>query len=340
MNPNDRDDDLRRALRDAVSDVHPTPALDDIRSRTDKVIPMAGQNKRWFLPTLAVAAVMALVVGGAFWMNRDDDPVPGPAGSPTQGTSPTTSPSPTAEPELTARAVPVYFIGDAARGPRLFREFQRQQVCAATDCLLKAATVSAISGEPLDTDYRAPWPSGTGLRSVEYDGDVLTIDLTGDVHDRPSGMNAETAELAVQQLIFSAQAGLGEGRVPVQLLLDGSHTDEVLGVPASEPLAAANPDDVQAPVQIDTPTEGESVTSPVKVTGRAAVFEANVVWEVMQGDTVVKQNFETAQECCTLSPYSFTVDLEPGTYTLVVHDEDMSGEGLPVNQDTKEFTVK
>jgi hypothetical protein len=340
MSPNDRDDDLRRALRDAVSDVHPTPALDDIGSRTDKVIPMAGQNKRWFLPTLTVAAVMALVVGGAFWMTREDNPAGGPSTTPTQGQSPTNSPSPTAEPELTARAVPVYFVGDAARGPRLFREFQRQQVCAGTDCLLEASTVTALTGAPLDGDYSAPWPDDTGLGDVSYDGDVLTIDLSGDVHDRPSGMDAETAELAIQQLIFSAQAGLGEGRVPVQLLIDGSHTDQVLGVPASEPLAAADPLDVQAPVQIDSPTEGESVSSPVEVTGRAATFEANVVWEVMKGDNVVEQGFTTAQECCTLAPYSFTVDLEPGTYTLVTHDTDESGEGLPVNQDTKEITVK
>jgi hypothetical protein len=336
MNPNDRDDDLRRALHDAVSDVHPTPALDDIRSRTDKVVPM----KRWFLPTLAVAAVMAMVVGGAFWLARDDDPAGGPSVTPTQTDTPTTSPSPTAEPELTARAVPVYYIGDAARGPRLFREFQRQQVCGGENCLLEASTEPALTGDPVDPDYRLPWPSGTGLRQVSYDGDVLTIDLSGDVHDRPAGMDQESAELAIQQLIFSAQAGLGQGRVPVQLLLDSKHTDQVLGEPTSEPLAAGDPQDVLALVQVTTPEHGASVTSPVEVRGLANVFEANVVWEVMQGDTVVKQDFDTAQECCTLSPYSFTIDLEPGTYTLVVHDTDESGEGLPVNQDTKEFTVK
>jgi hypothetical protein len=51
-----------------------------------------------------------------------------------------------------------------------------------------------------------------------------------------------------------------------------------------------------------------------------------------------------AQECCTMAPYSFTVDVPagapPGDYTLVVHDEDMSGgEGFPPFRDTKRLTL-
>jgi hypothetical protein len=328
------DDDLRRALHDAVSDISPHGTLDDIRSRTDKVVPM----KRWFLPTLAVAAVTALVVGGAFWLVHDDDVTAAPAGTPSHSA---VSPSPSAptDPAASKRAVPVYFVGATAHGKKLYREFQPQQVCAGDDCLLKAATVAAVSGQPLDADYTAPWPDGTGISDVSFEGGTLTIGLTGDVHDRPSGMSASDAELAVQQLIYSAQAGLGQGRPPVQLLLDGKHTDTVLGVPASEPLAAGNPDDVLAPVQIDSPAENAAVSGTFTVTGRAATFEANVVWELKQGDTVVKHGFTTAQECCTLSPYSFEVTAPAGAYTLVVHDTDESGGGRPVDQDTREIAV-
>ena len=338
MSPNS-DDDIRRALHDAVSDIEPQGSLDDIRTRTDKVVPM----KRWFLPTLAVAAVMAAVVGGACWLVNSDAETGGAAGTPTttpSQTSPTETPTTTTGPDLVRRAVPVYYVGETAHGKKLYREFQSQQVCEGDDCLLKAAVVSALAGEPLDADYTAPWPSGTGLNEVSFSGDVLTVDLSGNLHDRPGGMSASDAELAIQQLIFSAQAGLGQGRPPVQLLLDGKHTDEVLGVPASEPLAAGNPDEVQAPVQIDSPSNGATVSQTFTVSGRAAAFEANVVWELKQGDKVVKQGFATAQECCTLAPYSFQVTAPPGEYTLVVHDEDMSGEGRPVNEDTKEITVQ
>jgi hypothetical protein len=329
------DDGLRRALHDAVSAISPHGTLDDIRSRTDKVVPM----KRWFLPTLAVAAVVAVVVGGAFWLVHDDEARTTPAGTPSQGA---VSPSPTAPTDTASsrRAVPVYFVGATAHGKKLYREFQSQQVCAGADCLLKAATVTALSGRPLDGDYTAPWPDGTGVSDLTFDGGTLTISLTGDVHDRPSGMSEADADLAVQQLIYSAQAGLGQGRPPVQLLIDGKHTDTVLGVPASEPLAAGNPDDVLAPVQIDSPAENARVSGTFTVTGRAATFEANVVWELKQGSTVVKHGFTTAQECCTLSPYSFQVTAPAGDYTLVVHDTDESGAGRPVDEDTREITVE
>lgn len=335
------DEGLRRALHDAVSDVEPQGTLDDIRSRTDKVVPM----KRWFLPTLAVAAVVAVVVGGAFWLTHDDEITASPAGTPTSGTSSTPGSTPTGDDTsagtaTTSRAVPVYWVGATAHGKKLFREFQQQQVCADASCLLKAATVAALSGHPLDADYTAPWPGNPGIKELSFDGGVLTIGLTGDLHDRPAGMSQDDAELAVQQLIYSAQAGLGKGRVPVQLLLDGKHTDTVLGVPAAEPLAAANPDDVLAPVQIDDPAENAQVAGTFTVTGRAATFEANVVWELKQGSTVVKHGFTTAQECCTLAPYSFEVTAPAGDYTLVVHDTDESGAGKAVNEDTREITVR
>jgi hypothetical protein len=339
MSPNDRDDELRRELHDAVSDVRPHGTLDDIRSRTDKVDPM---SRRWFLPTLAAAAVMAVVVGGAFWLVNDDDSPGSASGTPTPSTpssTPSSSTSAGAE-EPVERAVPVYYVGDTAHGKMLYREFQRQSICQGTDCLLKAAVVATINGQPDDPDYRTLWPDGATVGNVSQDGDTIVIDLAAGVHDRPAGLSSDDAGLAIQQVVYSAQAAVGKGRLPVQLLINGQHTDTVLGVPASEPLAADNPDDVQAPVQIDSPADGDEASRTFTVTGRAAVFEANVVWELKQDGTVVKHGFDTAQECCVLSPYSFQVTAPPGTYTLVVHDSDESGQGLPVNQDTKEITVQ
>jgi hypothetical protein len=296
-------------------------------------------KRRWLVPVTAAVVLLAAVVGGAYLLTSDNTDET-PSDTPSQGS---VSPQPTAtstDAGTTDRAVPVYFVGDTPHGQRLFREFQQQQVCAGAECLMKASAESAVSGAPVDGDYTAPWPDGTGLEGATYNGDVLTLDLTGDLHDRPSGMSEDEAGLAVQQLIYSAQAGLGKGRVPVQLLLDGKHTDTVLGVPASEPLAAGKPDDVQAPVQVDSPADGATVDGTFTVTGRAATFEANVVWELKRGDEVVKGGFTTARECCTLAPYSFEVTAPAGTYTLVVHDTDESGEGRPVNEDTKQITVR
>lgn len=336
--PDAEGDDLRGALHDAVADVRPDGTLDDIRSRTE-VVPM--NDKRWILPTLAAAVVLGLVIGGTAWLLRDDDDPTGatlPAGTPPPSATPT---EPDATEGTVQKAIPVYYLGDVADGERLFREFQQMAVCKELDCQIAVGAGQAVGGGPIDPDYRTRWPAGAAAESATYADDLITVDLSGPVHDRPAGMSAEQAELSVQQLVFTVQAVVGQGRLPVQLLVDGKHSDTVLGVPAAEPLAAANADDVLAPVQVDSPEQGATVSSPIQVEGRAAAFEANVQWEVLVGgDAVVKEGFATAAECCTLSPYSFTLELEPGSYTLVVHDEDMSGEGRPVNQDTKEFTVE
>jgi hypothetical protein len=332
------DDDLRRLLHDAVSDIQPQGSLEDIRSRTDQENTM---SKRWFLPTIAVAAVMAAVVGGAFWLADGDDPSNDAAATPTSSSSPEPTVTTSAAPDTKERAVPVYYVGETANGQRLYREFQRQELCPEVECLLKASVVAAVNGEPGDEDYRSLWPDGATVGKVSADDSTIVVDLASGVHDRPAGMSADDAELAVQQLVYSAQAAVGKGRLPVQLLIDGSHTDTVLGVPTSEPLAAASADDVLAPVQIDSPTDRQTgLPRTFTVTGRAAAFEANVAWELMEDGKVVDQGFATAQECCTLSPYSFEVTAPPGHYTLTVHDTDESGEGHPVNKDTKQIAVE
>ena len=325
-------DDFRQLFHEAASDIRPQGSLDDILDRTKKVDPM---TRRWFLPVIAAAAVIGLAIGGAVYLSGDDSPAsstPPPAGSP--------SANPTTGTSGVEGAVPVYFIGEAAQGPRLYREFQHLSVDQSADGLMRASVATAVTGSPDDPDYRNPWPQGTTV-SAQGGSDRLRVDIRGDLHDRPAGMSQAEADLAVQSLVYSAQAGWGKGPVPVQITLNGNPSDTVLGVPTSEPLASDS--DVLAPVQISSPSNGTKVPAgDLKVTGVASAFEANVVWELLVGgDAVVKNGHATAAECCKLSPYEFTIEgLEPGTYTLVVHDEDMSGEGRPTNQDTKEIVVE
>jgi hypothetical protein len=303
--------------------------------------------------TAATIAAVAVVGGNPGTSGRQDPgfaagPSHQASASPTQDTSTRTqasspSPSDTGSQEVAAEfVVPVYYVGETARGPRLYREFHRTTAANRGE----AAIAEAVTAQPQDPDYRQVWPDGTSVRAFHFDGTgdsgLITVDLAGgpaSLKDRPAGMDADTAQMAVQQLVYTAQA-VTQTRAPVRLLLDGQRTDSVLGVPASEPLSNGEEMSTLALVWIIDPAQDAQVTSPFTVSGLASTFEANVLWELKQNGKVVAEGHTTADEAFTMSPYSFKVQAAPGHYTLVVHDSDESGgEGFPPFEDTKQITV-
>jgi len=340
------DPGLRRLLEDAVADVEPREGLSAIRARTEgtsNVRPL----RPWLLgasaAVVATAATLAVVnlAGGP---SPTAGPAPGPAASSTPSPSPSPapslaslspSPSPTSGP---GGALPVYYAGDTFQGPRLYREFHAA-VGGAGD--LAARTVEeSVAGTPHDPDYLTLWPAGTHVNHVERSGGTIVVDLgPASLHDRPATMSAAQAKIALQQVIYSAQAAY-QHRDPVRLLLDGNVTDSVLGEPTSEPLAQGDASATLAQVWVIDPADGATLASGSTVSGLAAAFEANVQWELRRGTTVVEHGHTTAAQCCVMAPYSFTLTAPPGTYTLVVHDEDVSGAGRPTWQDTKTVTIR
>ncbi|HET7388563.1 MAG TPA: Gmad2 immunoglobulin-like domain-containing protein [Nocardioidaceae bacterium] len=348
--PKDRDlHDLHDLLQDAVRDVEPRDALDAIRSRT-KVTPMhSGRN--WLLGSgaavVAVAAVIIAVVvlGNQGTPQADNPPV---ATSPSRHASPSTAASASASASAEARTagqettVPVYYPGDTPHGVRLYREFHQVVTTEGLSEALNEAVGRAADGgpsKPYDPDYSVPWPSGTTIEGVDDGADQITVNLGGPaLAQRPAGMSDATARIAVQQLVYTATAA-AQKTVPVRFLIDGNAATTLLGVDVSPSVERGDSLKVLALVWVSSPNEGAQVTSPFTVTGVGAFFEANAVWELKQGSKVVKHGHTTAQECCTLSPYSFKVSAPPGDYTLVVHDSDASGTGRATPQDTKDVTV-
>lgn len=353
MKPTD-EQDLSRLLNDAVSDVEPRSGIEAIRSLTHLTQESPMTNIRtWFLGGLGAAVATAAVIGGVMLAGNDDPSAkdPGVSNTPSNQASETPSDDPTDDPtdpvtvvDPKPVAVAAYFAGETPNGLRLYREFQQVQT---TDKRTSAVQL-AVSGTPDDPDYRTLWPAGSDVASVGLEGDVVTVDLSGNVHDRPSGMTAAQAQLAIEQVIFTAQAAVGEGRLPVQLLLDGSHTDQVLGQPASEPLANGSILDTLAMVNITTPGEGETVSGTLDVSGVGNSFEATfqVRLQRYEGTAIAFQDFITGEGCCEnkLFPFSKAFDIsdvEPGRYLLMVSTDDPSGgaEGAGPTTDTKVITI-
>ena len=301
-------------------------------------------RSRWVVALIAVAALILIYF--AFFRSDSPDSAADPSATESsagQTEEPSTEPT---EPPTTDAVVPVYYVGDTPQGPRLYREFH----VGTTDALSSAVNL-AVSEQPLDPDYSTPWAK-TVSASASYDDDVITVDLSDSngtpLQDPFAGMSPKQAELALQQLIYTAQGALGEGRVPVQFLIDGQATDTVLGLPTSEPLDNAPVLDTLSLVNVTTPAEGDLVGGDLVVDGLSNSFEANVIVRLEPaagGDPVFEEGI-TADGWMgdELFPFAHTFDISavpPGTYVLTAMTDDPSGgeEGFGPFTDTKTITV-
>lgn len=242
-----------------------------------------------------------------------------------------------------AGAMPVYYAVPAPSGElRLAREFHHVET---TDHPVKVAVTQMFAEQPSDPDYLSLW-TPTEVTSVDVADDAIVIDLA----EVPAveGPDADTpaVEAAVQQLVYTATAAAAtlnqaDGGKPVRVLVDGDRPADLHTVGLHMDLTRRSQLDIRQLVQINDPGEGAEVTSPVAVTGEAAAFEAALEWEIRDAsDTVVGSGTAQADVCCEFSAFGFSVDLEPGTYTLSVSDTDVSdGEGPGPTSDTKTFSV-
>ena len=302
-----------------------------------RIAPRAARLALATFLTLGLAALSACGNGSS-----SSTPTPTMSTSlPTTMTPTTPATSTTTSPTGTRIEVTVYYVGDTTRGYRLFREIHT----VTTTANARTAAVEEIFADPLDPDYMTPWGSlGVSLNSVTKSRGVITVDLHGitSLRTRPAGLKAGIASSAVDQLLWTVKDAFNAtNKVAVQILADGSHIDQLLGVPVAEPLAFPDAASTWAQVWITNIQEGDTVTSPVLVEGLGAAFEAQIVWRVYdEAGNLVKKGWTLSEECCRMAPYSFKVKLAPGTYLIVVEDTDPSGGEAPGPwQDSKTVTV-
>lgn len=324
------DRELRDLLTDAVADVEPGHALDEIRARTTTT------RRRW--PYAAGGAVLAVAASFAAFAVLGPDNAPR-ATDPGSSTTPSATATETPAPEV----VPVYFVGDTPDGPRLYREFQQSSRPESPGTF---ALQAALSGDAFDPDYSSLWPEGTTVGPYLMGADLITIDILGAPRSRPEGMSPAEAGLAIEQLVYTAQAVYAQGRVPVQLNLDGGRTDQILGVPVSEPLANGPVLATLAHVSLTTPTEWMLVDNdePLVVEGVGNSFEGNIVTRLqrLDGSEVLDPQPTIAGWLeDRLFPWQVTLDLTdvpPADYVVVSQTDDPSGEGR-FHTDSRRITI-
>jgi hypothetical protein len=287
-------------------------------------------------------ATLLLVAGLAGCTDSEPEPVAldtPPASTPGEPAPAEPPASPVDDATAETVVAPAYFTTQTPLGTRLAREFREVESDDPGDELL--ALLAA--GDTLDPDYGTLLPAGSA-RLLEGD-DTIRVEIPAEWVDRPDGLSAEDARLAIQQVVYSLQ-GLRQERLPVGFVRDGEPTT-MLGEP--EPVGgfvAGDQLEVLSLVNLTTPSEGQAVGETFTASGVASSFEATVEWQVRDGaDEVVLDGFATAEGWLDrLYPWETVVDvssLQPGTYTFVALTADPSGgeEGPGPFEDTKTITV-
>ncbi len=323
------DDDLRAALHDAVSDVHPADRLGEIRRRTRAD---AGAGRRWWPVVLGVGVATAAVVAGAVVVGQvvgesDDEPD-------------------VAAPTVETRARALYYLGDTPTGARLYREFRALPVAPSIIDDV-AAALDALTTDAGDPDYRTLWPEGS-FGTVDITDDRIVVEISDDVLDRPDEIPLPDAILGVQQAVYTAEAAIGEA-LPVAFEHDGAPATTVLGVTVDDLVERDRQYDVTAPVNISDPSEsdvvGESFTARGSVSDQA---RGGVAWELLRDETVVAQGRASLADdpemlgvpAWETGPIDVSV-LAPGEYVFVVRVEEPGSSDYDlVFSDTRTITIE
>jgi Immunoglobulin-like domain of bacterial spore germination len=359
-------DQVERALRHALSQeatrMRPTDRLDGILRASREAGPAGAAGgsgtRRWLVPVAAAAAVAA--IAGGLWAAGQDQPTqptpPATSGPSAGHTTPPATGSASSTASTTAptgarapATLPVYFvgpIGDAKPTYKLFREFVRGSLPKnATDAeKAKAALVLAINAQPYsNTDgYLQPW-SGETIGDVIVTPTQIIIALA---NSGAEGFDAETGRLAVQELVWTAQAAVGKGTIPVTFIVADGSTELFGRYPVSQTYTRPAADQAWvdlAPIWVTTPSRGAVLpaSKSVMVTGDASVFEATLAWELRRGATVVKHGTTMAAIGAPgRGPYSISLGkLAAGTYSIRVWEASAKDGSVAAERDVT-FSVR
>ena len=356
-NDSDFERQLRESLRRDADRISPSDKRTEILAMVNDA-PVTQQARRWFIPVAAAASVA--LIGAVAWgvSNTGGGQPVGQPVSPATSSSPSssssssspTSSSSAATGATSQVALPAYFVGaSSGTGDRfgLYREFVRTAVPvdATPAQKAKAAVTVAMNAQPFTNfePYVQPW-SGQSVKDVTVTPSLITITVSG---SSASGFTSEQTKLAVQELVWTAQAAVGQGTIPVKFVVaDGSTT--LFGTYPTSQTYNRPAKDLQyqdlAPIWIIAPERGHvyKAGTSVVVTGESCAFEATTQWQLKKSGNAVRSGTTTASSGCP-SRGTWTVNLgalASGDYSFRMFEVSMQdGKGV-VAETSKPFTVR
>jgi len=188
--------------------------------------------------------------------------------------------------------------------------------------VLRAALEQLLAGPTAaDTSYGlgTTVPDGTRLLGVTVAGDTATVDLSSRFE---SGGGSLSMMARMAQLVFTATQFPNVERV--ELWLDGKPVEWIggEGLIVVPPQTRRDYDGLSGAIVVDGPGVGDEVSSPLRVTGEANVFEAVVSLELRDaaGNVLVSTTTMATAGTGTWGTYVATLRYEaaPGPLELEV----------------------
>jgi hypothetical protein len=368
-------DDLERRLREALrreaERITPHDRRTEILAMAHDDSQKVGPARRWLIPVAAAASVA--LIGAVAWgvssgggsqqaapavthratststaaPTRQSPTQPAPVPSPS--ISPATTPTGSGAGAMTQMALPAYFVGAiSAAGDRfgLYREFVRTAVPVGVTPAQKAraAVAVAMNAQPFTNyePYLQPW-SATSVSNVTVAPGLITITLSG---PGANGFTAAQTKLAVQQLVWTAQAAVGQGTIPVKFVVsDGSQ--KLFGTyPVSQTYnrpPAALQYEVLAPIWITSPVRDQVFPTGTSVlaTGQSCAFEGTTQWQLKKSGNIVRSGVTTASSGCpTRGTWQVKLGALPaGSYLFRMYEVSMK-DGQVIAETSKPFSVR
>ena len=359
MMTNDFERRLREVLHREAERIKPHERRTEILAMAHDEKQIAEPQRRWLIPGAAAASVA--LIGAIIWgvsntggsqqattSASTSTTAPTPAVVPVPNPSPAQTSSGSVAGATTQMALPAYFVGaNTAAGDKfgLYREFVRTAVpVGATPAQkAKAAVTVAMNAQPFTNyePYVQPW-SGTSVTDVTVTPSLITITLSG---PGASGFTPAQTKLAVQQLVWTAQAAIGR-TIPVKFVVaNGSPT--LFGTyPTTQTYNRPAKDlqfEVLAPIWITAPVRNQvyPAGATVMAAGQSCSFEGTTQWQLKRSGTTVKSGVATASSGCpTRGTWQVKLGvLAAGNYTFRMYEVSMQ-DGKVVAETAKPFTVK
>ncbi len=175
-------------------------------------------------------------------------------------------------------------------------------------------------------------PEGTRFLNLSIDKGVATVNLSKEYE---SGGGSLSMSMRLAQVVFTLTQFPSVSKVSFQLEGQPVSVFGGEGIILDHPVGRADYEDMAPAILVESPTVGDAVNSPVRISGSANTFEATFTVDLLSADGVVIVEKQVTATSGTGQRGTFQVDIpfavdQTGDGTLKVFEQSAK-DGSPVN---------